>query len=142
MVKRFGISLCVLLAFVMLQVHNFMPHQHHDEAVSYQHKPHHHDSHHHDHDDQDKQDHDDVDHEFPFNHVNHSADFGMIGTGLKDGKDVLMHWLVVPVDFVKQIVILCPPESPPLSYISPYKTLFAPPSFFRATPRRAPPACC
>lgn len=67
MLKRWIISLMVCMAFVVLQVHNLMPHQHHTIAE----KPHshHHDAnHHHAHSEDDHS-------ETPIPGLNHSEDF-------------------------------------------------------------------
>jgi hypothetical protein len=62
MLKRLSISFCILLAFAMLQAHNFIPHHHDEEAIEA--------NHHHDHDD------DKTDHDSPFSDLTHNADFG------------------------------------------------------------------
>jgi hypothetical protein len=74
MFKRLGISLCLLLAFVLLQAHNFIPHHHHDEARQPAHS-HHHD---HEHNHPDKGSDDDTDAHLPFADMDHSADFGKV----------------------------------------------------------------
>jgi hypothetical protein len=69
MIKKLGISLCLLLAFAMLQAHNFIPHHHHDEEKI---ETHHHD---HEHDDEDD---DKTDHNSPFTDLTHNSDFGKV----------------------------------------------------------------
>ena len=65
MLKRLGISFCLLLAFAMLQSHNFIPHHHESEPMEA--------AHHHDHDSDD-----DKDHNSPFTDLTHNADFGKV----------------------------------------------------------------
>ena len=64
MFRRLAISLVLLLAFALLQAHNFIPHHHHKIPKATAH--HHHDdagnSHHHD----DEQSDDTTDHDSPF----------------------------------------------------------------------------
>jgi zinc transporter ZupT len=65
MFKRLAISFCLLVAFAMLQAHNFIPHHHEIEPVEA--------NHHHDHDEND-----DNDHDSPFTDLTHNADFGKV----------------------------------------------------------------
>lgn len=69
MLKRFGISFCVLLAFASLQAHNFIAHHHDDVEVNEDHHLHDHDHH-----DDNKANH----HNSPFNDISHTADFGKV----------------------------------------------------------------
>lgn len=77
MLKRLSISFCLLLAFAMLQAHNFIPHHHDEEAIEA--------NHHHDHDDDD----DKTDHDSPFTDLTHNADFGKIITKPHFDKEII-----------------------------------------------------
>lgn len=75
MLKRLSISFCLLLAFAMLQAHNFIPHHHDEEAIEA--------NHHHDHDD------DKTDHDSPFTDLTHNADFGKVITKPHFDKEII-----------------------------------------------------
>ncbi len=77
MLKRPVIASFVLLAFAMLQAHNFMPHQHHDDAHA-KHSHHHDQGKHHDHDTDDEENRETEDHDAPFHAAGHNSDFGKI----------------------------------------------------------------
>lgn len=70
--RRLFISFCLLLAFAMLQAHNFIPHQHIEIKIAKHH--HDHDKHHH-HDDEKK---DKNVPQPPVTHLTHNADFGKV----------------------------------------------------------------
>lgn len=75
--KHLLISLCLLLAFSILQVHNFIPHQHRNsQAIQHSH---HHGMDHHNHD-ADKNNEKDDDHQSPITELTHNADFGKVIT--------------------------------------------------------------
>src|SRR5688572_26085900 len=72
MFRRLVISLSLLLAFALLQAHNFIPHHHHEEkAVK---TAHHHHGHDHDEDDHD----DKTGNHLPLTDLDHSIDFGKV----------------------------------------------------------------
>jgi hypothetical protein len=77
MLRRFVISSCLLLAFVIMQAHNFVPHVHEEKQLAKH-------AHHHDHDDHDDH-HDDKDegdktahHQSHSTDLTHSAEFGKV----------------------------------------------------------------
>jgi hypothetical protein len=69
MFKRLAISFCLLLAFMLLQAHNLVPHHHESQFVEKVHHHHHDGKHDHEHDE-------DNDHHFPFTDQTHTVDFG------------------------------------------------------------------
>jgi hypothetical protein len=80
MLKRFGISFCIILAFGLLQAHNFVAHHHHVLA-SADHEYTDANTHHHHHDANDHtpdQDGESRDNDSPFSDATHTADFGKI----------------------------------------------------------------
>jgi hypothetical protein len=112
MLKRPVIAFFVLLAFAMLQGHNFMPHQHHDDAHakhSHQHeqgKPH-------DHDTDDEENGETEDHNAPFHAAGHNADFGKIIIKPQENAGNTIQWADMAVDFFGIFDYLFAPDIPP-----------------------------
>ena len=130
MLKRLSISICLLLAFALLQAHNFIPHHHKAEDHITAH------GHGHDHDD----DHEGNDHDSPLNDLNHSAEFGKIVVKQQDvvlaiEKPVItksiLDILNTPLKLFDQIVRHIPPDKD-----SPLHVIF----LSHSLPLRAPPA--
>ena len=126
MLKRLTIAFCLLLAFAMLQAHNFIPHHHDEEAIEA--------NHHHDHDD------DKTDHDSPFTDLTHNADFGKVITKPHFDKEIIEK----PV-FTEGILLrlynklasfASPPRPHPPDDDSPLHLIF----LSHSLPLRAPPA--
>ena len=82
MLKRFGISFCIILAFGLLQAHNFVAHHHNVQtSADHEHKHANTHHHHHHHDSSNQAPHQDgepQDNDSPFSDATHTADFGKI----------------------------------------------------------------
>jgi hypothetical protein len=141
--RRTSIAFFLFLAFVMLQAHNLMPH-HHIEFVGHTHEQ----RHHHDHDDDHDSEHlhhdtgteNGHDNDFPFNDLNHTADFGQTVAVPKDMQ--LTVWPLLLVEcFISHFIILSGlTESPEPIYSPPDNISHSSLVLFSALPRRAPPA--
>jgi hypothetical protein len=81
MLKRLLISFCLLVAFAMLQAHNFIPHHHVQEPVE--------SSHHHDHDGSGHHHHDHGS-DFPFSDQSHDAEFGKAIVKPHEVEDIIL----------------------------------------------------
>jgi hypothetical protein len=134
MLKRAIISLMVLTAFALVQVHNFMPHHHARTEPTH----HHHDEngtghHHHNHHDE-KED----DHHSPYDPSDHDAEFGKVLIKPNSPKETLLKvqvWEFIHTSLF-EAHIAC--ESPPLTdppFIKPPLL----PSYAYGVPLRAPP---
>jgi hypothetical protein len=128
MFKRLAISFFLLLAFVLLQAHNFMPHHHESELIEVNH-------HHHPYESDEDQDCD-----LPFADLTHNADFGKIVVkpqGIKDivEKPVFTVGLFI-MAYNKLASLENPPEYHPPGDSSPLHLIF----LSHSVPLRAPPA--
>jgi len=132
MYKRLAISFCLLLAFALLQAHNFIPHHHHEnEPIEV--------NHHHDHDDDHDEDHDDNDHNLPFTDLTHNADFGKVIAKPQAIKDIVEKPLFtggfIIILYNKLASFEIPPEYHPPDNDSPLHLIF----LSHSLPLRAPP---
>jgi hypothetical protein len=135
--RRTYTVLMLLLAFMMLQVHNLLPH-HHENASSHAHVAGHiHDHHHHSEGGNDH--HKDKEEDLPFAHLNHSFEFGQTTTGEKDLKLVLKPFLVptlLPEAFIQFVQ---KPVNKHSIYSPPDNISFHSLVLYTAVPLRAPP---
>lgn len=112
MFKRPVIAFFVLLAFAMLQAHNFMPHQHHDDHLA-KHSHSHDQGKHHDHEEDDEEKGDTEDHESPFHAAGHNADFGKIVIKPQENGGLNFQTADIPVDLTGVFAYLFAPDIPP-----------------------------
>jgi hypothetical protein len=93
MMQRFGISFSLLIAFLLVQGHNLVPHVHEQEKTS------HASSHHHDNDDE-------ADQDPPFP-ADHQPEFGKILIKSNDPDDLLIKFCTIQTSpRVPEVVIL------------------------------------
>lgn len=112
MLKRPVIAFFVLLAFAMLQAHNFMPHQHHDDGHA-KHSHQHDQGKHHDHDRDDDENGKTDDHDAPFQAAGHNADFGKIIIKPQENTGTFIQWAAMAVDLSGIFACLFAPDIPP-----------------------------
>jgi hypothetical protein len=137
MLRRLSISFWLLLAFAILQAHNFIPHHHESEHVKTgQHHDDHaeNDRHHEDHEDE-------ADHDSPISDLTHNSEFGKTIVKPQDLKDIIEK----PVLLIAGHIILlyneqAAPDNPALYHPpdgdSPLHIIF----LSHSLPFRAPPA--
>jgi hypothetical protein len=127
MLRRLTISFFLLLAFALLQAHNFIPHHHHEEEVQA--------SHHDDHDEDSKEEHDS-----PFTDLTHNADFGKVIAKSKLYKEIIEKPIFsegILFRLFAQLDVFESPSPPrPPDDTSPLHQLF----LSHSLPLRAPPA--
>jgi hypothetical protein len=133
--KKPVISIFVLLAFVMFQVHNFIPHLHadHDQpAHSHQ------DYDHHEHESNGANDHDDAD--TPLDLAAHDAELGKVVIKPQDNISKLTQKNADIAMFVPNFIIFLQPDQDPPPKLPPdqYSTLVSS-LFYQAFTLRGPP---
>jgi hypothetical protein len=133
MLKRLSISFWVILAFTMLQVHNFIPHEH----TGSDHISHNQENHNDHHDESDDQtDH----HESPLNDLDHNADFGKVLSKSHFYKDIIEKPSFSEGILIRLYDKLAPLENSPRPHPpdndSPLHLIF----LSHSLPLRAPPA--
>lgn len=134
MLKRLGISFCILLAFAMLQAHNFIAHHHEEVEISHHHHHSNGDAHEHE-----KKNHTD-DSNSPFNDATHTADFGKIIAKPDAGhisfeSPLLIAYLLTPL-YNKLACFNNPPRPHPPDNDATLHLIF----LSHSLPLRAPPA--
>jgi hypothetical protein len=139
MLKRPIIAFFVLLAFAMLQAHNFMPHQHHDDAYA-KHSHQHDQGKHHDHDTDDEEKGKTEDHDSPFHAAGHNSDFGKIIIKPQENAGPAIHWADVAADFSGIFDYLFAPDIPPPNLPPAQNESFRSLAFFSSLSLRGPPA--
>jgi hypothetical protein len=134
MLRRLSIAFCLLLAFAMLQAHNFIPHHHDQEHIQLQH--HHDDNDHHDNDHHDN----DADNDL-LGDFNHNADFGKSIVKPYDFKIIIEKPLLLAIhQFILHIDKLALPQNPALYHPPDNDTQLHIIFLSHSVPFRAPPA--
>jgi hypothetical protein len=138
MLRRLAISFVLLLAFALLQAHNFIPHHHHEipKATA----DHHHGedgSAHHHHDDE--QTDNTTDHDVPFTDLTHNADFGKVVSKPQVVQEIVQKPVLELNKILwlhdKLVVLDGPPKHQPPDNDSSLHTIF----LSHSLPLRAPP---
>jgi hypothetical protein len=138
MLKRPVIAFFVLLAFALLQAHNYMPHQHRDDAHA---KHSHHDQgKNHDHDTDDEENGESEDHNAPFHAAGHNSDFGKIIIKPQENAGPAIQWADVAADFSGIFDYLFAPDIPPPNLPPAQNQSFLSLTSFSSLSLRGPPA--
>jgi hypothetical protein len=139
MLKRSIIAFFVLLAFAMLQAHNFMPHQHHDDAHA-KHPHQHEQGKHHDHDTDDEEKGKTGDHDSPFHAAGHNSDFGKIIIKPQQNGKTTIYWAYMIVDLSGIFAYLFAPDISPPNLPPAQNEFFLSLASFSSLSLRGPPA--